>query len=679
MRVALLAACLIAAALPASASELALKRVLLSSAGVGYFEYEAEVDGQAALGLDVPLDQVDDVLNSLVVFDSAGGVGTLDLPGADDSRTAFGNVPFGPDALESPLAFLNSLQGVEITVQGPRPMSGRIMHADSVTETISAAGGQPPATVIRTRVTLLGPDGLRQFVLEDADGVQVADGALRERIGRAMEAARKQTSQSVRHITLRSSGAAARTVRVAYVAVAPLWKSTYRLVLPAQPGDKARLQGWAVLENQSGEAWNGVALTLQYGNPVTFRQAIYRSYYVDRPEVPVEVLGRILPNVDTRARDETAAQSTPAATEAPPAPPPPPAGAPMRRMLGGVAASAGIPHIAEPTDTTAATESAEETIFELPSPVTLAAGYSASVPIIDRSVPAERLDLVPADSTKALSALRVKNNSDTSLPAGVLTLYDASGAAVFAGDARLGGLPAGETRLLSFAQDLRTTVERDESGQRTLATLTAADGVLHVTYRDRDVLRVTVTAPAQESRQLLVEFARQPDTTFALEGPPGSIEENETAWRVPVSLKPGEVRKLTGYRDRTIGEDVALLPNNGTDSTQAIAAILNEQTLDPRARSALEHVAALRQDEAQRQTELARLKAQLGAVAQDEDRVRKNLEAVAANDALHTRLTHALDADETRIAQLKQAIEQAEVAVQHAHQALADAVRSLRL
>jgi len=677
MRVALLAACLIAGALPASASELALKRVLLSSAGVGYFEYEAEVDGPAALSLDVPLAQVDDVLNSLVVFDSAGGVGTLDLPGRDDRSAAFGNVPFGPEALNSPLAFLNSLQGVEITVQGPRPMTGRIMHADSVTETIPAAGGQPPATVMRTRVTLLGPDGLRQFVLEDADGVQVADAGLRERIGRALEAARKQTSQSVRHITLRSSGTAARTVRVAYVAVAPLWKATYRLVLPAQPGDTARLQGWAVLENQSGAAWNGVALTLQYGNPVTFRQAIYSSYYVARPEVPVEVLGRILPSVDTRARVAMLQPGAPAATEAPA--PPPPAGAPMRRAMGGIAA-AGMPAtIAEPTETTAATESAEETIFQLPSPVTLAAGYSASVPIIDRSVPAERLDLVPADSTKALSALRVKNDSDTSLPAGVLTLYDASGAAVFAGDARLGGLPAGETRLLSFAQDLRTTVERDETGERTLATLTAADGVLHVTYRDRDVLRVTVTAPAQESRQLLVEFARQPDTTFALEGPPGSIEETATAWRVPVSLQPGEVRKLTGYRDRTTGEDVALLPEDGNDSTQAIAAILNEQTLDPRARSALDHVAALRQDEAARRADLARLKAQLDAVAQDEDRVRKNLEAVAANDALHTRLTHALDADETRIAQLQQSIEQAEAAVQRAHQALADAVRSLRL
>ena len=99
----------------------------------------------------------------------------------------------------------------------------------------------------------------------------------------------------MRHITLHSDGSGHRTVRVGYVAVAPLWKASYRLVLPAKDGDPARLQGWAVLENQSGADWNGVALTLQYGNPVTFRQAIYQSYYVQRPEVPVEILGRILP------------------------------------------------------------------------------------------------------------------------------------------------------------------------------------------------------------------------------------------------------------------------------------------------------------------------------------------------------------------------------------------------
>src|SRR6185437_17000149 len=98
MRV-LTVAFLLTSVCPGFAADLALKRVMLSSAGVGYFEYEATVDGPVTLGLDVPLDQVDDVLMSLVVFDSAGGVGTVELPGRDNTHASFGDVPFGPDAL----------------------------------------------------------------------------------------------------------------------------------------------------------------------------------------------------------------------------------------------------------------------------------------------------------------------------------------------------------------------------------------------------------------------------------------------------------------------------------------------------------------------------------------------------------------------------------------------------
>jgi hypothetical protein len=653
---------------PAFAADLTLKRVMLSSAGVGYFEYEADVDDAATLGLDVPLDQVDDVLTSLVVFDSAGGVGTMELPGRDNTRASFGDLPFGADALRSPVDYLNSLQGVEISVQGPRPMTGRIVHADRVTEPLPAAPGQPPASVQRTRVTLLGADGMRQFVLEDADSIQVTDPNLRERIGRALESLRREASQSVRHVTLRSTGTGHRTVRVGYVAVAPLWKASYRLVLPAKDGDPARLQGWAVLENQSGSDWNGVALTLQYGNPVTFRQAIYQSYFVQRPEVPVEILGRILPSVDTRARpSEMAAKAAPApagrAFAATAAPAPPMQAAPHAEM-------------AAPFEQVQAAEAAEETTFQLPTPVALAAGHSASVPIIDRKIPAMRLDLASGNEPHPLSAIRIVNDTGTSMPAGVLTLYDAAGAATFAGDARLGGLPAGENRLLSFSQDLRATVERTSGGQTSLAALTASDGVLHVTMRHREVLHFTITAPANESRRVLLEIPKNGSRTLSIEG--GAIagsEETAANWRLPITLKPGEVRKLTAYADELSREDTALL----TDDGQVIVQLLNEQSLSAQARTALQRLVSLRQEEAAKREAVNQLKAQQGAVLQDEDRIRRNLAAVAANDALHTRLTRALDADETKLDQLGQAIEQATAAVDKAHRALADAVGALKL
>jgi hypothetical protein len=627
------------------------------------------VDGPATLGLDVPLDQVDDVLTSLVVFDSTGAVGTVGLPGRDSTRANFGNVPFGPEALRSAADYLDSLQGVDISVQGPRPMTGRIMHAERVAETLPVADGQPKPTVQRTRVTILSPEGLRQFVLEEVDSIQVTDPDLRARIGQALDSLRREANQSVRHLTLRSTGDGHRTVRVGYVAAAPLWKASYRLVLPAKDGDPARLQGWAVLENQSGADWNDVALTLQYGNPVTFRQAIYQSYYVPRPEVPVEILGRILPSVDTRARP-----ASPAMQKAAPA-------APAGRSLGAMAAPmpmapANAEPLAPPAEQAQAAEAAEQTIFQLPTPVSLAAGHTASVPIIDGAVPAERLDLAAGNDPHPLSAIRISNDTGASIPAGVLTLYDASGTATFAGDARLGGLPAGEQRLLSFAQDLLTTIERSSSGETTLASLTAADGVLHITTRQREVLRVTVTGPANESRHVLVEVPKEGDRTLTLEdGAISGTEETATAWRVPIALQPGEVRKLTAYIDRLEREETALL----ADDAQVVVRLLNEQTLAPEGRAALQRLAALRQDEAAKRATMNELKTEQAVVLQDEDRIRRNLAAVPANDALHARLTRALDADETKLERLGQAIEQATAAADKAHQVLADAAGSLRL
>jgi len=80
----------------ADAADLALKRVMLSSGGVGYFEYETSVDGDATLTLDVALDQVDDVLKSLVVYDESGTAGEITLPGRNPLTQSFCRSPVRP-------------------------------------------------------------------------------------------------------------------------------------------------------------------------------------------------------------------------------------------------------------------------------------------------------------------------------------------------------------------------------------------------------------------------------------------------------------------------------------------------------------------------------------------------------------------------------------------------------
>ena len=228
-----------------------------------------------------------------MVYDTSGGVGGASLAGRNPLAHAFNELPFGPEALASPASLLNALQGAEIRVGSSRPINGKLLSVLPETVQLGERG-----TLTRHRVTVLTKAGLAQFILEEADALSFLDDDLQAKVNKALADIAAHRTKGRREITLQSHGAGSRAVRVGYVTAAPLWKASFRLSLPSS-GERAHLQGWAVLENMTGQDWHNVELTLTSGNPVSFRQAIYQAYYVPRPEVPVEVIGWILPKPDS--------------------------------------------------------------------------------------------------------------------------------------------------------------------------------------------------------------------------------------------------------------------------------------------------------------------------------------------------------------------------------------------
>jgi hypothetical protein len=69
-------------------------------------------------------------------------------------------------------------------------------------------------------------------------------------------------------------------LRISYVTESPAWKPSYRLVL----GDdkKARLQGWAVVDNVSGEDWKDVRVGVGSTSALSFRYDLHSVRLVDR-------------------------------------------------------------------------------------------------------------------------------------------------------------------------------------------------------------------------------------------------------------------------------------------------------------------------------------------------------------------------------------------------------------
>jgi hypothetical protein len=660
---------------------LPLRRVLLSTGGVGYFEHEAIVDGDVELPLTVRLGQVDDVLKSLVVYDDRGGVGTISLPGREPLDQVFRELPFRRDALESPVALLRALTGTEIRVTGARALEGQLLGVTA--EEVALPNGLGRTT--RHRVSVIVPtQGLRQFILEEADQIELVDATLRAQVSGALGALARYRVQDRRTLAVSLKGTGRRTVRVGYVVEAPLWKTAYRLTVPDAPvvprGAHGLLQGWAVVENMSGQDWEGVELTLASGNPVTFHQALYTAYYVTRPEVPVEVMGRVVPpRVDAgTVREAVRAPAPPQAQARASAPA-------MARGTVGAGIAAPAPERAfeafapaPPAVATISEEATTQVVFRVPSGVSLPTGHSMIIPIVSREVPVERLALYDAQASTAypLAAVRLTNDSGTGLPPGVLTLYERTphGANAYVGDARLAVLPAGESRLVSFAVDQKVQIVAEPSARETIAGGKLSRGVFQLTVVDRQSTRYRLKGPPQEERAILIEHPRVPE--WRLISPPETdVELARDRYRIRATLGKGEekVVEVTTERPRTTSLQLAGMP------VETLVRYSRTGALDEKVRQAFEMLATMRREIDQEERTIAELEASRKTIYAEQERIRANLASVPATADLRQRYLDAMKQQEDSLAALARRAEDARARLKAARDRLADAIARLEL
>lgn len=673
----------------AAAQELELKRVMLSAGGVGYFEYEAEVEGNATLPLSVRLDQVDDVLKSIVVYDDKGVAGTISLPGREPLAQIFRDLPFGPDALNSPVVLLNSLPGAEIRATGARQVEGRLVRVVAEETALPDLGG----VITRHRVSVMSAEGMQTFIFEDADSVIFTDPELRAQIDGALAAVSAHRTRDRRTLQVVSSGQGKRTVRVGYVVAAPLWKASYRLTVTDEKAEKARLQGWAVLENMSGQEWRNVELTIVSGNPVTFRQALYTAYYVDRPEIPVEVLGRVLPAPDTGAigmkplaemeydeefRREQRAMAPaegfagdmamadavrplakmaaePSSQVAAMAPPPPPGQA---RILAA-----------------ASKEAATQVTFRVPYPVSVGSGQSLLVPVIDREVPARRVALYqPATHDRhPLASVRLTNDGETGLPPGVLTLYETGMAgAGYVGDAQLSTLPTGDERLVSFALDQKALVDREVKESQVIGKGRIVRGVLELTYEQEQHTAYRLKAPAREAREILIEHPRMPGWKI-VRPTEAEVELTDDTYRIRHKLEAGKQAEIEVVLARPNLQKVALV---GQRRNFYVAYAENAE-LDPELKKAFTEMARLRDVVDGHQRRMQELEGERNRIHQEQQRIRDNLARVPHGTDLQKRYLAKLDQQEDALEALLGDAEKTRHAMEQADQALGNFIRGL--
>ena len=273
-----------------SAQTLPIRRVILYSNGVAYIERRGTVSGHAEINLSFKQSQVDDVLKSMVVLDlGQGRIGAVSYNSSAPPSARLADIPFSIQAGSDNqnhgglAGVLSQLQGARVLVStGSRSAIGSILTVEE-----RKAGGDENAKSTSYALVIASEGGeLMSFNLSEVRSIKLIDEGTRRDVSEFANASASARRRDAKTIVVTSEGSASREMLVSYTIAAPIWKTTYRVVLDSQ--GKPFFQGWAIVDNVSEEDWNNISLSMVSGSPVSFIQHIQRPFYRYRPVVGMQ-------------------------------------------------------------------------------------------------------------------------------------------------------------------------------------------------------------------------------------------------------------------------------------------------------------------------------------------------------------------------------------------------------
>jgi len=270
-------------------ASLSLDRVVLYRNGIGYFERRGEVDGDV-LRIRVRKDQVDDLLKSLTVVDADGKAVSVSMPLDAQSWASPALRVLGPGR-GSLASVLDAMRGTDVTLTTREgEIRGRVMMVERVVNEPDPSrstprGSSPEGPTIDNKITVVAGEQLRTVRLSKVQGVKLHNGDLAVQLGRNLDASAGEGMFQQVDVEIRLTKAGSHDLMVSYVAAAPIWKPTYRVVLPEDGEGAALLQGWAVVDNLSGEDWSQIKLSLTSGAPIAFRYDLHTPRNIHRNDL----------------------------------------------------------------------------------------------------------------------------------------------------------------------------------------------------------------------------------------------------------------------------------------------------------------------------------------------------------------------------------------------------------
>ena len=655
---------------------LPITRVVMFNSGVGYFSRSGEVDGDARVDLTFQEADINDLIKSMVLEDFGGGrVAAVSYDSREPIARTLASFSINLNGDTTFAGILQQARGerIEVTTNPtaqnqPGKLTGSIV---GIEPQVVAGGPNQPAVPVAV-LNMWCAEGLRAVKLTEVQQLRFLNPVIESEFRRALEVLALNHDAAKKAVSLHFAGDGKRRVQVGYVVEAPVWKTSYRLVLDAEgKGGKPYLQGWAVVENPTDEDWTGVRMALISGRPISFKMDLYNPLYVPRPTVEPELFASLRPptydggfkarfgNVDGLAQlgDQDRAPEAAAAGLGGM-----PKGMAKRGAMpgngpmgpGGFGGAGGGDSKADafrgsvqPNDGrgagarglerelasqlgrtavgSAATAGKLGDFFQyaIDHPVSLARQKSALLPIVGKEVEGTRVSIYnPAVQPKhPLLGLRFKNTSGVHLSQGPITVFEGS---TYAGDTRVLDVQPGEERLVSYAIDLGTEVDpQNGPGTSRITNVRAVKGIVTTTTKVREEKKYRIANRSQTDRTVVVEHPNRTNQQFKLVETAAPVEDTAGVYRFQLAVKAGEEKTFPVTEERDVNTQIAL--SNNPDQQIRFFLSLNEAT--PALKTKLSEALKLKASWDGQLRDLTQVKADLARLATDQDRIRKNLAA----------------------------------------------------
>ena len=653
----------------AADAPLPLESVVLFTSGVGYFQHAGEVTGDATVEMQFAADDVNDLLKSMVVLDRDGGAATVTYASRDPVTKTLGT--FAVNLTDNPSLgdLLGRLRGQKVELDAASPVAGTIVGVEK--RRLEAGKDQ---TVEKQFLTLLTSEGLRTLALDAVTRIKLVDARLQGELEKALAVLALATDNEKKGVAIAFTGKGPRNVVVGYVQESPIWKTSYRLVLDGDAAaTKARLQGWAIVENTTDADWRNVRMALVSGRPISFVMDLYQPLYVPRPFVEPELYASLRPQVygqtmsdadkplaqAGRQLDERGARGGLARREMAKGVPAAPAAMAadgaiamdaVSGVRGGAARGSAIAGIAAMQTAAAGSDLGELFRYEIEKPVTLERQRSAMLPIVAAEVEAEKVAIYDERvlTRHPLSGLRLKNTTGLHLMQGPLTVYDQAGGGSYSGDARIEDMAPGTERLVSYAVDLDVEVAaRGEGRAEEIVNVRLVKGTL---FAARKLARAKVFEVKNSGKNAVKVLLEHPlEGGWTLVTPETPEEKTRDRYRFAVVAEPGKPVTLEVAEEMPI-EETQVLTNLDDD---AILFYSRAKATSPAVREALAEVVRRKREIEQLVRDKGVREQEIATIDQEQARIRGNMGALDRTSDLFNQYVRKFADQEKRIETLR--------------------------